>query len=61
MYSNNLNNTYEYECERRHDERRVAAESQRLQDLGGKRQLSLPSFMTIMGVLAVLLAVIRAI
>ncbi len=61
MYSNNLNNTYEYECERRHDERCAAAESQRLRDLDGKRQLSRPSFMTIMGVLAVLLAVIRAI
>jgi hypothetical protein len=61
MYSNNLNGAYEYECERRHDERRAAAKSQRLRDLGDRRKLSVPSFMTIIGVLAVLLAVIRAI
>jgi len=61
MYSNNLNGAYEYECERRNDERRVAAESQMLQDLGGKRKLSPPSFMAIIGILAVFLAVIRAI
>lgn len=61
MYSNDLNNAYEYEFERRNDERRVAAESQMLRDLGGRRKLSPPSFKTIIGILAVLLAVIRAI
>jgi len=61
MYSNNLNNAYEYECERRNDERRVAAEGQMLRDPGGKRKLSLPSPLTLIGILAVLLAVIRAI
>ena len=61
MYSNNLNGAYEYECERRNDERRVAAESQMLRDPGSKRKLSPPSFTAIIGILAVLLAVIRAI
>lgn len=61
MYSNNLNSAYEYEYERRNDERRVAAESQMLRDLGGKRKLSSPSLMALSGILAVLLAVIRTI
>ena len=61
MYSNDLNGAYEYECERRNDERHVAAESRMLRDPGGKRKLSPPSFMAIIGILAVLLAVIRAI
>ena len=61
MYSNNLNGAYEYECERRNDERRVAAESQMLRDPGGKRKVSPPSFIAIIGILSVLLAVIRVI
>jgi hypothetical protein len=61
MYSNNLNGAYEYECERRNDERRVAAESRMLRDSGNKRKLRPPSFMALIGILAVFLAVIRAI
>ena len=59
MYSNNLNGAYEYESERRNDERRAAAESQVLRGLGGKRRLGLPSPMAILGVLAVIVIVIR--
>ena len=59
MYSNNLNGAYEYESERRNDERRAAAESQLLHGLGGKRKVNLPSPMIIIGVLAVLIVVIR--
>ena len=61
MYSNDLNNAYEYECERRNDERRVAAESQMLRGLGVRHKLSPPSFMVTIGIVAMLLAVIRAI
>ena len=32
MYSNDLNNAYEYECERRKDEMREAAQSQVLRE-----------------------------
>jgi hypothetical protein len=56
MFSNNLNGSYEYESERRNDERRAAAESQMLHGLGRKRKLSLPSPTVIIGVLAVLVA-----
>ena len=59
MYSNNLNGAYEYESERRNDERRAAAESQLLRGLAGKRKSDLPSPMAILGILAVLIAVIR--
>ena len=51
MYTNDLNNAYMYECERRNDERRAAAESQRERG-SGKRNIPLP--MTIAGVLTVL-------
>lgn len=61
MYSNDLNGAYVYECKRRNDERHVAAESRMLRNSGGKRKLSPPSFMAFIGILAVLLAVIRAI
>jgi hypothetical protein len=61
MYSNNLNGAYEYESERRNDERRAAAESQRLRGLGGTRKPALPSALTIIGILAVLIVVVRAI
>ena len=59
MYSNNLNGAYEYESERRNDERRAAAESQLLRGLDGKRKLALPSPVAIIGILAVLIVVIR--
>ena len=60
MFSNNLNGAYEYESERRNDERRAAAESQILRGLNGKRKLALPSPVVILGILVLLFAVIRA-
>jgi hypothetical protein len=60
MFSNNLNGAFEFESERRNDERRAAAESQRARGLGGQHRLSLPSPMMILGLLVLLLAVIRA-
>ena len=59
MFSNNLNGAYEYESERRNDERRAAAENQLLRGLGGKGKLSGTSLMAILVILAVLLFVIR--
>jgi hypothetical protein len=59
MFSNNLNSAYEYESERRNDERRAAAESQLLRGLDGKRKLGKPSPMAIIGILAMLIVVIR--
>lgn len=59
MYSNNLNGAYEYECERRKDEMRAAMESQRGRELGGKRKPGLPSPLVLVGVLAVLVAILR--
>ena len=60
MYSNNLNGAYEYESERRNDERRAAAESQVLRGLHDERKLSLPSPLAIIGILVLLFAVIQA-
>jgi hypothetical protein len=61
MYSNDLNNAYAYECERRNDERRAAAESLRTHELlGGKRKPGLLSPMAVVGVLVVLAALVRA-
>jgi len=60
MFSNNLNGAYEYECERRKDERRAAAESQRAHGLGEKRKLGLPPVLPLIGVLAMLFALLRA-
>lgn len=60
MYSNNLNGAYEYESERRNDERRSAAESQLLRGLNGKHKLAVPSPVVILGILALLFAIIRA-
>jgi hypothetical protein len=61
MYSNDLNSAYMYESERRKDEMREAAESQRAHELlGGKRKMGMPSPMVIIGILAVLIIVIRA-
>lgn len=59
MYSNNLNGAYEYECERRKDEMRAAAESQRARGLGKKHKLGLPSPLVLVGILAVLVAILR--
>ena len=56
MYSNDLNNAYAYECERRKDEMREAAESHRVRELcgNGKSSSRLTAGLTI---LALLLAV----
>ena len=40
MYSNDLNNSYSYECERRKDEMREAAQSNMLRELRGNRKSS---------------------
>ena len=56
MYSNNLNGSYEYESERRNDERRAVAESQMLHGLGRKSKINMTSPMVFIGVLAVLVA-----
>ena len=59
MYSNDLKNAYE--CERRNDERRAAAESLRTHELvGGKRKPGLLPPMAVVGVLVVLAALVRA-
>ena len=58
MYSNNLNGAHEYENERRNDERRAAAESQRLRELGVKRQARLsPGIMV--GLLAMVIILLQ--
>lgn len=59
MFSNNLNGAYEYESERRNDERRAAAESLRARGLGGRQKLRLSSPIVILGVMAVIALVIR--
>ena len=59
MYTNDLNNAYIYESERRKDEMRAAMESQLLRGLGGKPKVSLPLPMAIIGILATLIVVIR--
>ena len=56
MFSNNLNGAYEYESERRNDERRTAAENHLAHELGGRRKFSLSSPMVIIGALTVLIA-----
>jgi hypothetical protein len=61
MYSNNLNGAYEYECERRNDERRAAADSQRLRGSDNKRKWSPPSLVATIGILGMLIAVMCAV
>ena len=50
MFSNDLNSAYEYERERRNDERRAAAESQLARGLGKSR---LPIPMVVTGIMVV--------
>ena len=50
MFSNDLNSAYEYERERRNDERRAAAESLKAKGLG---KGSNPMHLTIAGILIV--------
>ena len=54
-----LNNAYEYESERRNDERRAAAESQWVRELGRKRVTRMPSALVFGVLLALLFVVLR--
>ncbi len=56
MYSNHLNNSYSYECERRKDEMREAAQSQVLREVRGNRKSSLQLAAALSGVALVLAA-----
>ena len=56
MYSNDLNNAYAYECERRKDEMRDAAQSNLLREFRGKGKSSSP-LMAALSFLALMLAV----
>src|SRR5688572_27795863 len=57
MYSNDLNNAYAYECERRKDEMREAAQSNLLRELRGNRKSSHRLVAALSG-LALMLAVL---
>ena len=57
MYSNDLNNSYAYECERRKDEMREAAQSNLLRELRGSRKSS-PRLVAALSGLALVLAVL---
>src|SRR4026209_1860697 len=57
MYSNDLNNSYSYECERRKDEMREAAQSNMLRELRGNRKSS-PRLVAALSGLALVLAVL---
>lgn len=60
MHTNDLNNAYVYECERRNDERWAAAESQKVHNLlGRKRKPGLPIPMTITGILTTIIILLR--
>jgi hypothetical protein len=61
MFSNNLNGIYEYESERRNDERRAAAESQILRGLNGSCSFSLPSPYAVIVLLALLAAILKTV
>ena len=57
MYSNDLNNSYSYECERRKDEMREAAQSHLLRELRGNRKDS-PRLVAALSGLALIVAVL---
>ena len=59
MFSNNLYAAYEYERERRNEERRAALESHRARELGGRSKSRLPSPMKFAGILVVLMLLVR--
>ena len=56
MYSNDLNNAYAYECERRKDEMREAAQSNLLRELRGKGKKSSSRLVAGLSALALLVA-----
>jgi hypothetical protein len=59
MYTNDLHNAYEYERERRNDERRAAAESRRVHEPGSKRKSRIPSPVIVTVILTVLTVLLR--
>ena len=56
MFSNDLNSAYEYECERRKDERRAATESRQARGLGKRK---FPSPMALASILAILVTLMH--
>lgn len=59
MQSNNLDGAYEYERERRNDELRAAAESQRVHDLmGDQRRRRLPPALLV-GLLVMIIVLLQ--
>lgn len=56
---NNLHNAYEFERERRNDERRAAADSQRARGLGSKQRASFSAPVMLTGIAAVIIAILR--
>jgi len=61
MFTGNLSTAYEYESERRNDERRAAAESQILRGLDGRRKLSLPSLQVVIVMFVLLVTILKAV
>ncbi len=61
MFSNNLNGMYEYESERRNDERRAAAESQVLRGLNGRHRFSLPAPQAVAVLIVVLVVILKVV
>ncbi|MEP6895780.1 MAG: hypothetical protein ABI986_09255 [Chloroflexota bacterium] len=61
MFSSDLNNDYTYETERRNDERRAAAESQRTCELDEKHKFKLFSLLNMLGILIIIIVVTRAV
>jgi hypothetical protein len=60
MFTNDLNNAYLYESERRNDERRAAAESERSRELTGKHKIRKTSLIVLAGVLAGAVVILRS-
>jgi hypothetical protein len=59
MIPNNWNSAYEYEHERRNDERRAAAEYHRVRELLGKHHSRLSFPMLLAGIAAAIVVLIR--
>ena len=59
MYCNDLNNTYAYECERRKDEMRDAAQSNLAREFRGNSKSSSFRWVAGLSMLALLLAIFK--
>jgi hypothetical protein len=59
MQSNNLDGAYEYERERRNDELRAAAESQRVHDLLGDQHRRRVSPAVLVGLLVMIIVLLQ--